>query len=137
MIRVHNILLPNKPLLNGELEKEYKTPKIPHYVGVFMRDTLPPQPQSKECGILNHDPLRGPGTHWTCWFKTTTTKMYFDSYGLPPPSEMVNCLKPKIHYNKDELQIRGTVVCGHFCVYVLKLMSEGQPYDEVVFSLVL
>ena len=135
MIRVHNLTLPHKPLSNTELEKAVTALGIPGFRGVFMRDTLPPTPQRIECGILNHDSCEGPGTHWTCWFKRGPVKYYFDSYGLPPPAEMVSYLRPDIRYSTDELQQRGSVVCGHFCLYVLKLLADGQSFEDVIFSL--
>ena len=60
--------------------------------------------------------------------------MYFDLYGLPPPTETVEYMWPEIRYNTDELQRCGTVVCGHFCLYVLKLLVDGWPLEEAVFS---
>ena len=100
-----------------------------------MRDALPPTPRRIECGILNHDDRDGPGTHWTCWYKRGRSKEYFDSYGLPPPAEMVGYLRPEIRYNTDELQKRGSVVCGHFCLYMLKLLAEGWSLEDAMFSL--
>lgn len=134
-IRVHNITLPNKPLSNVDLVKATKDLGIPCFRGVFMRDTLPPSPRRIECGILNHDSWEGPGTHWTCWYKRGPVKYYFDSYGLPPPDEMVDYLQPEIRYNTDELQKRGDVVCGHFCLYVLKMLAAGKSLEDAVFSL--
>ena len=134
-IRVHEIIFPHKPLSNKELEDAVATLGILRFRGVFMRDALPPSPHRIECGILNHDDRDGPGTHWTCWYKRGPVKYYFDSYGLPPPDEMVNYLQPEIRYNTDELQRRGDVVCGHFCLYVLKLLAAGQSFEDVIFSL--
>ena len=100
-----------------------------------MRDALPPNPHPTERGILNHDDRDGPGTHWTCWHKRGGFKVYFHLYGLPPTDQMINYLRPEIRYDTDELQRRGDVVCGHFCLYVLKLLSEGQTLEEVIFGL--
>ncbi|VDI81355.1 Hypothetical predicted protein [Mytilus galloprovincialis] len=100
-----------------------------------MRDTLPASPHHNECGILNHDSWDGPGTHWTCWYKHGLVKYYFDSYGLPPPDEMVNYLQPEIRYSTDELQQRGSVVCGHFCLFVLKVLATGKSLEDTIFLL--
>ena len=134
-IRVHGILLPHKPLSDAELEDAASALGISRFRGIFMRDGLPPAPRPIECGILNHDDFHGPGTHWTCWHKREGLKVYFDPYGLPPPDEMVGYLRPEIRYNTDELQRRGDVVCGHFCLHVLKLLSEGRTLEEVIFGL--
>ena len=134
---VHGLILPEKSLTMLELEQAIRKLHIPHFRGVFMRDDLPSKPRLTECGILNHDDLHGPGTHWTCWYKRRGLKVYFDSYGLPPPDEMVDYLRryPEIRYNTDELQHRDDVVCGHFCLHVLKLLSEGWSFEDVIFGL--
>ena len=79
MISVENVMLPNKPLNNFELED---MAKIPFFRGVFLLDTLPKKPNKKEWGIVNFDKSNGPGTHW---YKIGKNKIYFDSYCLQPP----------------------------------------------------
>ena len=55
MISVKNIILPNKPLSNFELEDAAKKLKNPYFRGVFLLDTLPKKANNKECGIVNFD----------------------------------------------------------------------------------
>ena len=55
MISIKNIILPDKPLSNFELEDATKKLKIPHFRGVFLLDTLPKKPSKKECGIVNFE----------------------------------------------------------------------------------
>ena len=55
MISIKNIILPNKPLNNFELEDAVKKLKIPNFRGVFLLDTLPKKLNKKECGIVNFD----------------------------------------------------------------------------------
>ena len=69
MILMKNIILPNKPLSNFELEDVVKKLKNPYFRGVFLLDTLPTKPNKKECGIINFDMSGGPGTHWFAWYK--------------------------------------------------------------------
>ena len=134
-ILVHHLILPHKSLNEAELEDAVFALGIPRFRGIFMRDALPPDPQPIECGILNHDDNDGRGTHWTCWHKRGELKEYFDPFGLPPPNEMKDYLRPEIRYSTDELQSRVGVVCGHFCLYVLKMLSDGWEIDDAVFSL--
>ena len=108
---------------------------IPCFRGVFIRDAVPPTPHPIECGILNHNDRYGPGTHWTSWHKDKGSKVYFDPYGLPSFAEMVEYLRPKFRYSLDELQKRGTVQCGHFCLYMLKLLAEVWTFEDEIFSL--
>ena len=74
MISIKNVILPNKPLNNFELEDAVKKLKIPSFRGVFLLDTLPKKPNKKECGIVNFDKSGGPGTHWVAWYKMVNLK---------------------------------------------------------------
>ena len=132
MISIKNIILPNKPLSNFELEEAVKRLKIPYFRGVFLLDTLPKKPNNKECGIVNFDKSGGPGTHWVAWYKNGKKKFYFDSYGVQPPNEVINYLGKLISYNTDQVQPRGQVFCGHLCLYVLKELSEGHRLQNIL-----
>ena len=128
----NNVILPNKPLSNFELEDAAKKLKIPCFRGVFLLDTLPKKPSKNVCGIVIFDKSGGPGTHWVAWYKNGKTKIYFDSYGVQPPTEVINYLGKLIHYNTDQVQPVGQVFCGHLCLYVLKELSMGNEFQNVL-----
>ena len=132
MISIKNVILPNKPLNNFELEDAAKRLKIPSFRGVFLLDTLPKKLNKKECGIVNYDKSGGPVTHWVAWYKNGKTKIYFDSYGVQPPIEVIYCLGKPIHYNTDQAQPAGEVFCGHLCLYVLKELNVGQEFQNIL-----
>ena len=127
-------MLPNKPLSNFELEDAAKKLKIPYFRGVFLLHTLPRKPNNKECGIVNFDKSDGPGTHWVAWYKNGKTKIYFDSYGVQPPTEVINYLGKSIHYNTDQVQPVGQVFCGHLCLYILKELSMGNEFQNILHN---
>ena len=89
MISIKNVILPNKPLNNFELEDAVKKLKISCFRGVFLLDTLPKKPSKKECGIVNFDKSGGTGTHWVAWYKNGKNKIYFDSYGVQLPMKLL------------------------------------------------
>ena len=128
-------MLPNKPLNNFELEDAPKKLKTPSFRGVFLLDTLPKKPNKKECGIVNFDKSGGPGTHWVAWYKNGKTKIYFDSYGVQPPIEVIQYLGKPIYYNTDQVQPAGEVICEHLCLYVLKELSAGHESQKVLNKL--
>ena len=74
MISIENVILPDKPLSNFELEDAVKRLKIPFFRGVILLDALPKRPNKKECGIVNFDKSGGPGTHWVLGIKTVKLK---------------------------------------------------------------
>ena len=103
-----------------------------HLSGVFLLDTLPKKPYKKECGIVNFDKSDGPGTHWVAWYKNGKTKIYFDSYGVQPPIEVIRYLGKPICYNTNQVQPVEKVFCGHLCLYVLKELVMGLKFQKVL-----
>ena len=139
---VYGIPIPNKALTNFELSKYCAKLNIATLRGIFARDSLPACPQRNECGIVNLNTSSEPGSHWVCYFKTGTDRMYFDSFGQITPYEVQMYLKTKpeidqqvIKRNTDIVQSAGTKVCGHLCLYVLKSLSDGMTFGEVLESL--
>ena len=55
IISVDSVVLPNKPISNIEIIDAAKRLSLYGFRGVFLRDTLPKQPNLNECGILNLD----------------------------------------------------------------------------------
>ena len=59
-----------------------------------MRDDLPADgAQKRERGIVNLDSVEGAGTHWVAYNACPDWLLYFDSYGLPPPAELIHYLR--------------------------------------------
>ena len=58
---------------------------------------------------LNLNSSFGDGTHWVMWFKKGKDKFYFDSYGVQPPSELIEYLKSPIFYNSKRVQQSGEI----------------------------
>jgi len=134
-VNVEGVVLPNVPLSNFQLLDAEKKLKIKNFRGVFVRDELPKKPRKVECGILNLCDSQGSGTHWTAWIKNGNEKLYFDSYGLAPPVELVEYLMDPVYYNSERIQPDGAVICGHLCLYVLKKLSDGCNFQDVINNL--
>ena len=99
-ISIKNVILSNTPLSNFELEDAVRRLKILSFRGVFLLNTLPKKPNKKECGIVNFDKSSGDGTHWVALYKNGKTKIYFDSYGVQPPIEVLKYLESPINFNQ-------------------------------------
>ena len=149
-MKVYGLDIPDdEGLTNIELAEYVKTLGIKHFRGVYMRDTLPKTgPRREECGIMNLNTSREPGSHWICYFKDDTTRrrIYFDSFGQVTPMEIQKYLKTKkdfemgkavIQRNTDIVQHLNTHVCGHLCLFVLtSLMREQLTFQEVLNQLI-
>ena len=134
-VNVEGVVLPNVPLSNFQVLDAEKKLKIKKFRGVFVRDELPKKPRKVECGILNLCDSQGSGTHWVSWYKKGNLKIYFDSYGLAPPVELINYLKRPVYYNSERIQPDGVVICGHLCLYELKKLSDGCNFQDVINNL--
>ena len=108
-ILVDSVVLSNKQLSNLEIIDTAKKLSPYGFRGVFWRDTLPTKTKLNECGILNLDSSSGDGTFWVMWFQKGKDKLYFDSYGVHPPIELIAYLKSPIFYNSERVQ--QTVRC--------------------------
>ena len=134
------IVIPEKPLSNFELERYVKQLKIPNFRGVFIRDTLPDKPRNAECRIVNFNTHDQSGSHWVCCY-TKGQRIYFESFRQITPLEFQRYFETEsefergqkvIQRNTDIVQAPNTVVCGHLCLYVLKALSSGREFQEIL-----
>lgn len=136
LIDVYGVSIPVKPLTNFDLDMFANRLKIKNYRGDYMRDTLPKQIRTTECGIVNLDSIKGQGSHYVCYWKQGDVRVFFDSFGLPPAQEIIKYLGKPIQYNSTEIQERDSIICGHYCLYVLKSLSNGMTFQEIWESLI-
>ena len=140
---VFGLFISNKALTNYDLLEYATRLNIPHFRGVFMRDTLPQRPHKIECGIVNLNTSAEKGSHWVCYYKNGKKRIYFDSFGQITPLEIQNYLKTRsergigvIQRNTDIVQSTNTSICGHLCLFVLKaLTSEHWTFQQVLNKL--
>ena len=142
-MKVYGLEIPvDNGLTNVDIESYVKKLKIPHFRGVFMRDTLPTKPKKVECAVINLNRSNEVGSHWVCFAKVGKTRLYFDSFGQDVPLEIMIYLKTSKEYqndvaviarNTDIVQRVNTHVCGHLCLFVLtSLMREHLTYQQVL-----
>ena len=135
-INVYGISIPVKPLTNYDVDMYAKQLDIKNYRGNYMRDTLLKHIWTNECGVVNLDSMKNQGTHYVCYWKHNNTRIYFDSFGLPPAQEIIRYLGRPIQYNSTEIQQRNSVICGAYCLYVLKSLSDDMTFQEVWESMI-
>ena len=131
--RLHFVI---KPLSNFDLMKWIKKLGIKYFRGIYTRDRLPKK-IIKECGIINLDDMKGPGTHWVCYRNIDNTVEFFDPFGLIMPNEALvyfNTSGKRIVYSMDEIQNRNTVLCGYWCLYYLFERQRGTSILDVIHN---
>lgn len=131
-------------LTNRDIQRYVERVNLPNFRGVFMRDTLPPEPNQRECGVVNLNTSHEPGSHWVCYCKDGKDRVYFDSFGQITPIEIQKYLKTGkefkenamvIQRNTDIVQAINTSECGHLCLFVLESLARGIPFQEIINTL--
>ena len=93
-------------------------------IGVFSKDRLPHMPYKGAYFINLQNINDGGGTHFTFMFLDNTSGLYFDSFGMPPPTNINHLIKnKKMMYNNRQIQDLHSEKCGWFCIaldYYLK-----------------
>jgi len=85
------------------------------------------EPMLGTVNIQDHD--KGNGTHWVGFLIPSSGEhnYYFDSFGLPPPTEIANFLKQKnrkVIYTDQQIQNINSDTCGEFVVDWLLYMKK-------------
>ena len=73
--------------------------------------------------IINLDSKIGPGTHWVSVIIEPNRLLYFDSFGLIPPYELIN-LKSEYYYNFLQYQPIKSFLCGYYCLSFLNEFNK-------------
>ena len=120
--------LKNKATSNIKLYEVLKNIRLDTKVGIYLRDGL----FSTDIGILNLHPSRG--SHWVLYIKDC----YFDSYGCPPPKQLLNYLKnkhKKCIYSEYQIQENDSF-CASYCLYIIYLTKVlGIDFKSAVLNL--
>ena len=90
-------------------------------VPILAKNQLPSISQAKlGWYIINmQDSTAGPGTHWVCmkYNGKNNTTIYFDSFAVEPPEEVMRLTGKNIVFNnKKQIQDVHSTCCGWFCI---------------------
>ena len=89
--------------------------------------------------IVNTDPIKLPGTHWTCfYFPTEGPDEFFDSAGRHPCFYRTNFMK-FLEKNTNAFIINNKAIqglyhptCGHFCLFYAFHRCRGMSLEYIV-----
>lgn len=101
------------------------------FIGVFNKDTLP-KLEPNQCAIVNIQASRDGqgrplnGTHWIAAGKKQNEPWSIDSYGLPPPMEVLDRLgTSNAASNNKTIQSADSSYCGDFSLCACILMNSN------------
>jgi len=96
-IKVEGVVLSNKLLTNFEMLSVANN--CEYQISVVYSNEIFYLKIIKERWYINLEYLLEYGSHWMAWFKTNHKTYYFHSFGVQPPLELIDYLKPPIYYN--------------------------------------
>lgn len=99
--------------------------KIP-LIGVYSKNILPIVCRNGSY-IINLANSDENGTHWVSFVIRGEVCLYCDSFGCPPPQEVIKFCKLKckrLIYNKTQIQSNTATCCGWFCILFIKVVSQ-------------
>ena len=120
----------------GILKSSKSTRKV--FKTVCARDvaTRPPKkiatfPQA----FIHNTGFVGHGIHWVLIYYTKAYTLFFDSFGRSPKELFLESSAKStpnpIVYNVKTLQRAGSPVCGHYCIYFLTRLANGDSLASI------
>jgi hypothetical protein len=97
--------------------------------GIYSKDQLPKDLQEGYYMINMQNHNKGNGTHWTAFRYSKDVCIYYNSFGIQPPIEILNATEgKKLIYNAKQIQDYNSTACGWFCIGVVVYDSK-QPFE--------
>jgi hypothetical protein len=85
--------------------------------GIYSKDEIPVVLKLGWMIINLQDHDKGNGSHWVCYRYGENECEYFDSFGMPPPNEILNVTgNKKLLYNTKQIQDYYSSACGYFVI---------------------
>jgi hypothetical protein len=110
-------------LSNLDLEYYCKLLNIPLF-SVLSKDLFNDFKPKKGNYIINLNDSDEAGSHWTCLKLLNEEAIYYDSFGLPMPDDILMFIKRydkkiPIIYSTDQIQHFDSIYCGFFVLFWL------------------
>ena len=105
------------------------------YAGTFPIDQLPSQLESGRLYIANLDDSTQEGSHWVQIGTLDAVISYFDSFGQPPPPQILKILavdEQAVLFSDVPVQSPLSQACGYHVLVVSLLQARGYSLMEIL-----
>jgi len=105
-------------ITNFDIEEIANSLRLP-IIGVFSKDKLPQRRMVGSYYVNMEDHDKGSGTHWVfIRIFSSGVAIYFDSFGISPPEQVRDFLKPfsPFAFSNRQIQDIKSENCGRFCI---------------------
>ena len=135
-----NLVNDGDGMTNIELYNEAQKLGLPNFKYFMSDELVKVSPDDKECGIVNLDDSDGKGTHHICYWLDlkNNIKICFDSFGVAPPTELIDYLKrfdkQNILYSTYVIQKLNETNCSELSLYILHELNKGNKFTDTVLD---
>jgi len=122
---------------NHELDAKLKG--TTGYLGARSVDQIPNRLRAGQSLIVNLQDSTQGGSHWVCVAVLPRHVLYFCPFGGAPDPRVLAMMersrgRRSIINTTSQYQHSDSGSCGHFCVYVLRRLSEGVSLYDVLYT---
>ncbi len=79
--------------------------------------------------IINLGNASTGGSHWCSLIVCKSETLYYDSYGQPPPNDVIQFIgKKKLTYNTDQVQDLTDTTCGYYAMTIIHFCHINKQY---------
>ena len=122
-----------KALSNFEINNYFNGKS--YFDGCYSKDALPKKMLLTKFYIINLDDSSGQGTHWTMGASNSKQVIYFDTFGVTCPVNVLKFMrtaKKPMYYSTTTLQDMKSELCGYYCIYIIEQMVNGRNFVYIV-----
>jgi hypothetical protein len=124
-----------RTLSNVQINKRLSRYK--NYGGCISRNQIAGKSYSKVWVVNMQSSTQGDGTHWCMIYPLKDSLLWFDSFGMIPPTDVSDWMKRsglKCVYSNVQLQALTASSCGYWCEYVIQQLEKGRPILDILYS---
>ena len=106
-----------------------------YYDGTFAVDTFPSSIPSGRLYVINLDDSHQEGSHWVQVGSLDAVTTYFDSFGRPPPPNILKTLaanEETVLFSDIPVQSPLSQACGYHVLLVSLLQARGYSLMEIL-----
>lgn len=127
MTEVDRIISKNEPITVQTMYRLARSIDIKLPIIKYIRDM--PNVIAPGKYVMNMDNLYRGGTHYVAMVRKPGLVLYYDSFGVEPPTELVRRLgDDELWHHTDQVQDFDSNMCGLYCLHFLRHVDSLPDY---------
>ena len=121
------------------VELDNKLASVKNFFGSRAFDMIPEKIKNGQSIIVNLQDSQHGGTHWACVIVLPKHVLYFCPFGGTADPKVVKMMEKSRGHRSlinttSQYQDLSKDSCGHFCVFLIKRLSEGACLYDILYN---